>query len=39
VGFKIEGQLRKAYFRRGKFRDTCIMGLLNGELTQDSKSV
>lgn len=28
VGFKKEGLLRKAYYRNGAFRDTCIMGLL-----------
>lgn len=31
VGFQKEGILRKAYFRRGQFRDTCIMGLLRDE--------
>ncbi len=28
VGFIEEGRLRKAYYRDGEFRDTCIMGLL-----------
>ncbi len=28
VGFLHEGLLRKAYYRNGQFRDTCIMGLL-----------
>lgn len=28
VGFVEEGRLRKAYYRDGEFRDTCIMGLL-----------
>jgi RimJ/RimL family protein N-acetyltransferase len=28
VGFVREGTLRKAYYRRGKYRDTCMMGLL-----------
>ena len=28
AGFVEEGRLRKAYYRNGEFRDTCIMGLL-----------
>jgi len=32
VGFRKEGILRKAYYRRGSFRDTCMMGLLRDEL-------
>ena len=31
LGFVREGTLRKAYFRDGAFRDTCIMGLLKDE--------
>lgn len=31
VGFIEEGRLRKAYYRSGSFRDTCIMGLLREE--------
>ena len=31
VGFIEEGRPRKAYFRNGEFRDTCIMGLLKHE--------
>lgn len=32
VGFVQEGRLRKAYYRDGEFRDTCIMGLLRDDL-------
>jgi RimJ/RimL family protein N-acetyltransferase len=28
AGFVLEGTLRQAYYRRGKYRDTCMMGLL-----------
>lgn len=31
IGFQEEGRLRKAYYRDGKFRDTCIMGLLKDD--------
>jgi RimJ/RimL family protein N-acetyltransferase len=31
VGFVREGTLRKAYYRHGAFRDTCIMALLRDE--------
>jgi len=31
VGFVREGTLRQAYYRRGKYRDTCMMGLLRPE--------
>lgn len=31
VGFQIEGTLRDAYYRDGKFRNTCIMGLLRDD--------
>jgi RimJ/RimL family protein N-acetyltransferase len=31
VGFLEEGRPRKAYYRNGKFHDTCIMGLLKDE--------
>lgn len=34
VGFKIEGNLRDAYFRNGAFRNTCIMGILSSELLE-----
>lgn len=28
AGFVLEGTLRKSYYRRGEYRDSCIMGLL-----------
>lgn len=31
IGFEMEGKLREAYYRHGKFRDTCIMGLLKSD--------
>lgn len=31
VGFVEEGRLRQAYYRRGKFRDTIMMGLLRSD--------
>ena len=31
LGFVREGTLRKAYYRDGAFRDTCIMGLLRDD--------
>ena len=31
IGFIEEGRLRKAYFRNGQFRDTCIMALLKSD--------
>lgn len=31
VGFQQEGVLRKAYYRNGEFRDTCIMALLRDD--------
>ena len=34
VGFVREGTLRQAYYRRGKYRDTCIMGLLRPDFEQ-----
>jgi RimJ/RimL family protein N-acetyltransferase len=34
VGFVREGTLRKAYYRHGEFRDTCIMGLLRDEFSR-----
>ena len=34
IGFHKEGLLRKAYYRRGKFRDTCLMGLLRDEFKE-----
>lgn len=37
VGFVREGTLRKAYYRNGAFRDTCIMGLLRDEFTGTAK--
>jgi RimJ/RimL family protein N-acetyltransferase len=34
VGFKTEGILRDAYYRAGKFRNTCIMGLLRDDFRE-----
>lgn len=31
AGFVLEGRMRKAYFRHGEYRDTCILGLLRDE--------
>lgn len=33
LGFQTEGILRSSYFRRGKYRNSCIMGLLAIEWT------
>ena len=32
VGFKVEGRLRDAHFKRGQYQDVIVMGLLEGEL-------
>lgn len=37
AGFVKEGVLRKAYYRRGEYRDTCIMGLLRPDFERKSK--
>jgi RimJ/RimL family protein N-acetyltransferase len=37
VGFIQEGTLRKAYYRRGKFRDTCLMGLLRPDFEKKER--
>jgi len=37
VGFKKEGNLRKAYYRNGAFHDTCIMGLLRDEFVESKE--
>lgn len=37
VGFQKEGLLRQDYYRRGKYRDACLMGLLRGELKEPGK--
>jgi RimJ/RimL family protein N-acetyltransferase len=37
VGFVKEGTLRKAYYRRGEYRDTCMMGLLRPDFQVSSK--
>lgn len=36
VGFVKEGTLRKAYYRRGEYRDTCMMGLLRPDFEEGS---
>jgi len=36
VGFKLEGTLRDGYYRNGKFRDTCIMGLLRDDFKEET---
>ena len=36
AGFIEEGRLRKAYYRQGQFRDTCIMGLLREDWEKQS---
>ncbi len=38
AGFINEGTLRKAYYRRGKFRDTCIMGLLRPDFEKKERT-
>jgi len=37
VGFKTEGFPRDAYYRNGKFRNTCIMGLLSGDFIEGAE--
>ncbi len=37
AGFIKEGTLRKAYYRRGQFRDTCIMGLLRPDFEKKER--
>lgn len=32
IGFKVEGTRREAHFRHGAYRDSIVMGLLEGEL-------
>jgi len=38
VGFKVEGVLRQSAFREGRYLDTITMGILRGELTEESRS-
>lgn len=38
VGFKVEGVLRQSAFRDGRYLDTVTMGILRGELTEESES-
>jgi diamine N-acetyltransferase len=38
VGFKVEGVLRQSAFREGRYLDTITMGILRGELTEESGS-
>jgi len=38
VGFVLEGTLRQSYYRRGEYRDTCIMGLLRESWEKHSKT-
>jgi diamine N-acetyltransferase len=38
VGFKVEGVLRQSAFREGRYLDTITMGILRGELTEESES-
>jgi len=37
VGFKIEGVLRQSAFREGRYLDMITMGILRGELIEESK--